>query len=49
MVSKYITKFSTDRPENIEFIRFLRKIFDEKENVTSIGEIGSSESLENTL
>ena len=34
---------------NIEFIRFLRKIFDEKENVTSIGEIGSSESLEKTL
>ena len=48
-LSKFITKFSKDRPENIEFIRFLRKIFDEKENITSIGEIGSSESLEKTL
>ena len=48
-LSNFITKFSKDRPNNIEFIQFLRKIFDEKENFTSIGEIGSSESLEKTL
>ena len=48
-LSGYINKYSKDRPENIEFIHFLRKIFDEKANFTSIGEIGSSEGLEETL
>jgi len=48
-LNNYITKYSKDRPDNIDFIKFLRKIFDEKENFTSIGEIGSSESLEKTL
>jgi len=48
-LSNFITKYSKDRPENIDFIQFLRKIFDEKEHITSIGEIGSSENLEKTL
>ena len=48
-LSSYITKYSKDRPENLEFIKFLRKIFDEKDHITSIGEIGSSEGLESTL
>ena len=48
-LSAYITKYSKDRPENLEFIKFLRKIFDEKEHITSIGEIGSGEGLDSTL
>jgi alpha-glucosidase len=48
-LSGYTTKYSKDRPENIEFIHFLRKIFDEKASFTSIGEIGSSEGLDETL
>ncbi|MDP6431580.1 MAG: alpha-amylase family glycosyl hydrolase [SAR324 cluster bacterium] len=48
-LSAYITKYSKDRPENLEFIKFLRKIFDEKEHITSIGEIGSGEGLNSTL
>ena len=48
-LSGYITKYSKDRPENIEFIHYLRKIFDEKASFTSIGEIGSSEGLDETL
>ena len=47
-LSQYITKYSKDRPENLEFIHFLRKIFDEN-GVVSIGEIGSAEGLESTL
>ena len=47
-LSQYITKYSKDRPENLEFIHFLRKIFDENKAV-SIGEIGSAEGLESTL
>ena len=47
-LSQYITKYSKDRPENLEFILFLRKIFDENSAV-SIGEIGSAEGLESTL
>jgi len=48
-LSSYITKYSKDRPENLEFIKFLRKIFDEKDHITSIGEIGSGEGLDSTL
>ena len=48
-LSSYITKYSKDRPENLEFIKFLRKIFDEKQHITSIGEIGSGEGLNSTL
>ena len=48
-LSAYITKYSKDRPENLEFIKYLRKIFDEKKHITSIGEIGSGEGLESTL
>jgi alpha-glucosidase len=48
-LSSYITKFSKDRPENLEFIKYLRNIFDEKEQITSIGEIGSGEGLDSTL
>ena len=48
-LSYYVTKYSKDRPENLEFIKFLRKIFDEKEHITSIGEIGSGEGLNSTL
>ena len=33
----------------MDFIKYLRKIFDEKEHITSIGEIGSGEGLESTL
>ena len=29
-LSQYITKYSKDRPENLGFIHFLRKIFNEK-------------------
>ena len=47
-LSQYITKYSKDRPENLEFIHFLRKIFDES-GAVSIGEIGSAEGLESTL
>ena len=47
-LSQYITKYSKDRPENLEFIHFLRKIFEEN-GVVSIGEIGSAEGLESTL
>jgi len=47
-LSQYITKFSKDRPENLEFIHYLRKIFDES-GAVSIGEIGSAEGLESTL
>ncbi len=47
-LSQYITKYSKDRPENLEFIHFLRKIFDEN-GAVSIGEIGSAEGLESTL
>ena len=47
-LSQYITKYSKDRPENLEFIHFLRKIFGEN-GVVSIGEIGSAEGLESTL
>ena len=47
-LSQYITKYSKDRPENLEFIHFLRKIFNEK-GAVSIGEIGSAEGLESTL
>ena len=47
-LSQYITKYSKDRHENLEFIHFLRKIFDENGSV-SIGEIGSAEGLESTL
>ena len=47
-LSQYITKYSKDRPENLEFIHFLRKIFDEN-GAVSIGEIGSAEGLELTL
>ena len=48
-LSSYITKYSKDRPENLKFIKFLRKIFDEKQHITSIGEIGSGEGLKSTL
>ncbi len=48
-LNTYITKYSKDRPENLEFIKFLRKVFDEKEHITSIGEIGSGEGLDSTL
>ena len=48
-LSSYITKYSKDRPENLEFIKYLRKIFDEKKQITSIGEIGSGEGLDSTL
>ena len=48
-LSSYITKFSKDRPENLEFIKYLRNIFDEKEHITSIGEIGSGQGLDSTL
>ena len=48
-LSSYITKYSKDRPENIEFIHYLRTIFDEGNSIVSIGEIGSSESLDETL
>ena len=47
-LSQYITKYSKDRPENLEFIHYLRKIFDES-GAVSIGEIGSAEGLESTL
>jgi len=47
-LSQYITKFSKDRPENLEFIHYLRKIFDES-GAVSIGEIGSADGLESTL
>tara|TARA_B110000444_G_C18842178_1_gene599621 strand:+ start:129 stop:1121 length:993 start_codon:yes stop_codon:yes gene_type:complete len=47
-LSQYITKYSKDRPKNLGFIHFLRKIFNEK-GVVSIGEIGSAEGLESTL
>jgi len=47
-LSQYITKYSKDRPENLEFIHFLRKIFDEN-GAVSIGEIGSAKDLESTL
>lgn len=48
-LSSYITKYSKDRPENIEFIHYLRRIFDEGSAITSVGEIGSSEGLDETL
>ena len=48
-LSSYITKYSKDRPENIEFIHYLRKIFDEGNSIVSVGEIGSSEGLDETL
>jgi len=47
-LSQYITKYSKDRPENLEFIHYLRKIFNES-GAVSIGEIGSAEGLESTL
>ena len=48
-LSSYITKYSKDRPENIEFIHYLRTIFDEGNSIVSVGEIGSSEGLDETL
>lgn len=48
-LSAYITKYSKDRPENLEFIKFLRSIFDEKEVITSIAEIGSGSDLDSTI
>lgn len=48
-LSAYITKYSKDRPENLEFIQFLRRIFDEKKAITSIGEIGTGSNLDSTL
>ena len=48
-LSEYITKYSKDRPENLEFIHFLRNIFNEKASITSIAEIGSGSGLDNTL
>ncbi len=48
-LSQYIPRFSRDRPENMEFIRFLRGIFNEGSAITSIGEIGSIAGLESTL
>jgi len=45
----YYTLYSKDRPENLEFIRFLRGLFDEKHGTTSIGEIGSNLGLEGTI
>jgi len=47
-LSQYITKYSKDRPENLEFIHYLRKIFNES-GAVSIGEIGSAKGLESTL
>ena len=48
-LSRYITKYSKDRPENLEFIHFLRNIFNEKASITSIAEIGSGSGLDTTL
>ena len=43
------TIYSKDRPENLEFIHFLRELFDEIPGTTSIGEMGSNFGLEGTI
>ena len=43
------TIYSKDRSENLEFIEFLRGLFDEIPGTTSIGEMGSNFGLEETI
>lgn len=45
----FLTTYSKDRPENFEFIRTLRRLFDEGEDLTSIGEVGGFPDLETAI
>lgn len=42
----HVRKYCADRPENIENLRFLRSVLDEKEGMTSLGEVGIVRELE---
>ena len=46
---KYDTIYSKDRPENMEFVKFLRSLFDKGKDITSIGEVGSVSDLEKVI